>query len=97
MGTRTQMEGLATEHQFLVAGRQYRVLEPFKDHDGDVHPAGETWVFLGYAFAPYDDGLSLFVSTDGDQEWHIRMQCRPEQQGPTLDALSEYLAEPTEP
>ena len=31
------------------------------------------------------------VSLDGEREWHIRMQDRPEEQGPILDKLHEYV------
>jgi len=76
----------------LVRGRRYRVVKTFADFDGDLHRVGESWIFLGRNFLPYEDGLSLFVSLDGDQEWHIRMRWTPEEQGPIIDALGEYLA-----
>jgi hypothetical protein len=82
---------LSSKHQFLAAGLRYRVVKEFADFDRDRHPIGEEWVFLGCAFLPYEDGLSFFVSLDGTQEWHIRLQWRPEQQGGVLDALNEYL------
>ena len=75
----------------LQRGRRYRVVKPFSDFDGDLHSVGETWVFLGQNFLPYEDGLSLFVSLDGDQEWHIRMRCTPEDQGAIIDSLHEYV------
>ncbi len=78
-------------YQFLTAGHKYRVIREFADFDGDRHPAGETWQFCGYSFVPYDDGLSLFVSLDGTQEWQIRLQQRAEEQGPILDRLTEYI------
>lgn len=84
---------LDPSHAFLKAGRRYRVLRTFTDFDGDVHLEGETWTFLGASFLPYDDGLSLFVSKDGVREWQIRMQWRPEAQGPVLDVLGEYLGD----
>lgn len=79
-------------HGFLEAGRRYRVSRGFTDFDGDAHPPGEEWTFLGASFLPHDDGLSLFVSLDGVREWQIRMQWRPDAQGEVLDALSEYVA-----
>jgi hypothetical protein len=82
-----------SRHQHLVAGRRYRVVREFRDHDSDIHSVGEGWIFMGYSFLPYDDGLSLFVSLDGKQEWHIRMQWRPEEQGMVLDNLAEYVVE----
>lgn len=66
-------------------------MKPFRDFDDYEHPIGETWFFVGYNFLPYDDGLSLFVSVDGRQEWHIRMRCSPEDQGPIVDGLRRYL------
>lgn len=76
----------------LEVGLRYRVVRPFTDFDGDAHGAGETWTYLGHNFVPYHDGLSLFVSLDGTQEWHIRMSWLPEDQGPIIDALGDYLA-----
>jgi hypothetical protein len=78
-------------HQFLEAGRHYCVIRPFADHDGHVHPQGEQWTFLGSAFLPYDDGLSLFVSLDGQSEWHIPLQWRADQQAPVVDNLAQYV------
>ena len=78
-------------HDFLEAGRRYRVLREFADFDGDAHYPGEEWAFLGASFLPHDDGLSLFVSLDGVQEWQIRMQWRAEAQGAVLDTLRAYV------
>ncbi len=79
-------------YKFLTAGQRYRVLQRFVDFDRHEHPVGETWIFLGSSFLPYDDGLSLIVSLDGEQEWMIRMQLREEEQGPIDDALDEFIA-----
>ena len=84
-------QNCTSTHQHLVAGRKYRVVREFKDFDGDVHPIGEVWTFMGSSFLPYDDGLSLFVSPDDKCEWHIRMQWRPEQQGEIIDSLPGYI------
>lgn len=80
-----------TKYRSLVAGEVYRVEQAFVDYDGELHEAGEQWTFLGYSFLPYDDGLSLFVSLDGSREWHIRMQLRPDEQQPVVDALEQYV------
>src|SRR3954454_5619493 len=74
------------------AGRSYVVVAAFTDHDGDAHRPGERWIFLGSSFQPHDDGLSLFVSLDGDREWQIRLQWRAEEQGAIIDRLEDYLA-----
>ena len=78
-------------HQHLLPDTSYSVVQPFTDYDGDVHSVGETWAYRGYRFLPYEDGLSLFVSLSNDDEWHIRMQWRPEEQGEILDNLEAYV------
>jgi Domain of unknown function (DUF3601) len=75
----------------LAVGARYAVVREFADFDGGIHPAGETWWFRGHNFLPYDDGLSLFVSLDGQREWHIRLQWVPEQQGRIIDDLETYV------
>jgi hypothetical protein len=82
---------LEAEFGPLDAGRRYRVVRPFVDYDGDTHKVGEAWTFLGKNFLPYDDGVSLFVSLDGTQEWHIRLRWTPEDQADIIDALQDYL------
>jgi hypothetical protein len=78
-------------HLYLEPGQRYRVIKAFTDHDRDAHPEGEEWTFLRSAFVPYHSGMSWFVSFDGVQETHIRMQSTPEEQGPVLDNLADYL------
>ena len=80
-----------SSYRFLKAGAKYRVVRSFTDNDGDLHPEGEAWTFLGHAFLPYEDGLSLFVTLDGVNEWHIRMQCRPEAEGKVVDEFQAYV------
>jgi hypothetical protein len=75
----------------LEPGRRYRVIKAFTDHDRDAHPEGEEWTFLRSAFVPYHSGLSWFVSFDGVQETHIRMQTSAEEQGPIVNNLADYL------
>ncbi len=81
------------KHQHLLAGKNYKVVHEFVDHDGQLHPVGESWLFMGYSFLPYEDGLSLFVSLDGLREWHIPMQWREEEQGPIIDKLESHVQE----
>jgi Domain of unknown function (DUF3601) len=83
---------LQPSHDFLEAGRRYRVSREFRDFDGDAHPPGEEWTFLGASFLPHDDGLSLFVSLDGVREWQIRLQWRVGSQAEILDSLASYVA-----
>ena len=91
-GTYTQHHGIGHGYAHMTAGKRYSVIKPFKDFDGQEHPVGEAWTYLGTAFLPYDDGRSIFVSLDGEKEWHIRMQDRAEEQGPILDNLRDYIA-----
>ena len=90
-GTYTN-HGVGHGFAHMTPGKRYRVVKPFKDFDGQVHPVGEEWTYVGTAFLPYDDGRSIFVSLDGEKEWHIRMQDRAEEQGPILDNLKDYVA-----
>lgn len=75
----------------LQPGRSYEVRERFVDYDGVEHPVGESWLFLGSNFLPYDDGLSLFVSLDGRDEWHIRLQDRPTEQASVVRRLADHV------
>jgi hypothetical protein len=77
----------------LAVGQRYCVIKEFVDFDGDLHPVGESWTFLGQSFLPYDDGLSLFVSLDAERECHIRMQWRPEAQGAIIDDLESHVGQ----
>lgn len=75
----------------LELDRTYRVVRPFVDHDRVTHPVGETWTFVGSAFAPYDDGLSLFVQT-AEGEWHIRLHLFPgDEQARVWDDFAAYV------
>lgn len=76
----------------LTPNQLYRVIAPFTDYDGKVHPIGEEWRFLEKNFVPYDDGLSLFVEQNG-QRVQIRMQWRDEAQGHVIDNFSEHVQE----
>jgi hypothetical protein len=81
----------ARGHDHLQPGARYEVVQAFTDFDGDLHAVGESWTFLTSSFAPYDDGLGLFVSLDGVREWQIRLCWRPEDQGAIIDALQSYV------
>ena len=84
-------QNCSSSHGHLHAGEKYEVVKSFTDYDLVKHPIGESWVFMGSCFLPYDDGLSLFVSPDGQHECHIRMQWREEEQGAILDSFEEYV------
>lgn len=74
----------------LIPGQRYRVVKPFTDYDRQVHPVGETWVFERTNFLPYDDGLTLHVVQDGEQEVY-RLQWREEEQAAVIEGFGEYV------
>lgn len=82
-----------TPYRHLVPARRYEVIRPWTDFDGHTHAIGEAWIFVAWSYLPHDNGLSLFVSLDSQQEWAVQMQCRPEEQGAIVDSLEEYLRE----
>jgi hypothetical protein len=88
----TSHAGISQDYGHLKVGRRYVVVRLFADFDHDDHHPGETWTFLGYSFLPYDDGLSLFVSLDGDREWQIRMQLSDAAQETITRNLPDYVA-----
>ena len=75
----------------LIPGNRYRVTSAFTDFDGHCHAKGETWIYIGSSFLPYDDGLSLFISLTDGAEWQIRLQWRPETQGPIIDSFHDFV------
>jgi hypothetical protein len=79
-----------TSWDILIPGKRFEVIREFSDFDKITHPVGETWLFAGSGFLPYDAGLSLFVQTI-EGEWHIRMQLNPEEQKSIVDELEKYI------
>ena len=75
----------------LVPGKGCRVTSPFRDFDGQEHPAGEATTYVGAAFLPYDDGRSILISVDGEHAWRIRMHDRDAEQREILDHPRDYL------
>jgi hypothetical protein len=84
---RPAASGPGAFHQQMVAGREYMIVRSFNDYDGALRSAGERWVFKGYDFLPYDDGLTLFT----DPGPNVRLQWRPETQGDIIDNLGDYI------
>ena len=76
---------------FLQAGNKYRVVQPFSDYSGYLHPIGEEWMFLGYSFVPYDEGLSLFITFNQLEEWNIPMLYNENGQQDIIESFSEYI------
>jgi hypothetical protein len=76
----------------LSPGQSYRVIGAFKDYDGIIHPVGEYWRFVRKSFLPYEDGLTLFIETDG-QARSFRLQWRTGSQGQIIDNFSDLVVE----
>jgi hypothetical protein len=90
-------DGLPAPQAFniLEPGKRYRVTQAWEDFDRQRHEIGETWTFRTYAFLPYEDGLSWFVSPEEGTNRHIRIQWRPEngQQYEVASNPSAFLEE----
>jgi len=76
----------------LVRGQAYRVIMPFQDADGQDHPVGETWIFLGQMFNKFDDELVLCVRIDGEAEWKIPLVWQANKQEDVIENWRHYLA-----
>ena len=74
----------------LMPGLSYRVAVAFRDYDGTLHPAGESWRFVSKSFLPYDDGLTLWLNRGG-QDGQLRLQWRPEAQAQVIEHFSEFI------
>jgi TPR repeat protein len=74
-------------HEFLTAGKRYRVIQLFIDFDRCVHLPGEQWLFKGHDYFPHDEGTTFFV--DGVDESTIRFQGDGNE---ILSHLEAYLA-----
>ena len=74
----------------LLQGQQYSVIKPFTDYDNIVHEAGETWIYNGTNFLPYEDGLTLHVLKDGVEEVY-RLQWRKEAQAAIIENFKDYV------
>ena len=80
-----------TDFLHLRIGGRYRIVEPFLDFDGEMHRPGVVWTFRGHSFLPYDDGLSLFVTTNDGRDRQIRLRWLEGDQAEIVDNLSAYL------
>lgn len=75
----------------LITGQRYCVVQEFVDYDHQLHPVGETWVFEGTHFLPYEDGLTLHVSAHGLPRVY-RLQQRPEAQAAIIEHFTDFVA-----
>ncbi|MBK7883298.1 MAG: DUF3601 domain-containing protein [Chitinophagaceae bacterium] len=80
-------------HLNLVPGKKYKVIKEFTDFDRQLHPVGETWLFVGTNFLPYDDGLTLHVNKDG-KNIAYRLRWLDSDQGYIIDNFKKLFVEP---
>lgn len=74
----------------LIAGQRYCVVQKFVDYDQVVHPVGETRVFEGTTFVPYEDGLTLHVRAHG-LPLIYRLQQRAEEQTALIEHFTDFV------
>jgi hypothetical protein len=74
----------------LIPGQEYFVIKPFTDYDGIVHGVGETWIYHGTNFLPYDDGLTVHVLVDKEAVVY-RLQWRLEAQAEIIENFNQYV------
>lgn len=75
----------------LVRGERYRVIRPFADADGDEHPLGEEWQFLGSSFSKFDDELILYVRLKSG-DWEFPLIWNASKQQNVIECWREYIA-----
>lgn len=80
----------------LRPGERYFVVWPFVDIIRSAIQSANAGGLVRYAFLPYEDGLTLFLTAPDGQEVQLRLQGRPDAQGSIVDALDTYLS-PVEP
>jgi hypothetical protein len=74
----------------LPQDKQYRVIKEFTDYDRIIHPIGETWIYRGTNFLPYEDGVSVFITVD-DHLYNFRLQWRTEEQADIIDNFPSFV------
>jgi Domain of unknown function (DUF3601) len=79
-----------TDINNLKKGETYKVIREFSDYDSKIHHVGETWTFEKTTFLPYESGLSLFVTENG-QSVMYRFQDEPQQQRDLLSNFMNYV------
>lgn len=78
-------------YRYLRPGRLHRVVRAFADHNGLLHPVGETWTFLRCDSFPSEKGISWFVAMPDGSERQIRLQRRPYHDHGILEYLDDHV------
>ena len=76
---------------WMKCGERYRVTKAFRDGDGDEHPVGEEWIFLGSDFSIYDNMRLLQVSLTLGQVWIFPLFTDRERQKALAESFYTYV------
>ncbi|HEX5106656.1 MAG TPA: hypothetical protein VFV87_22705 [Pirellulaceae bacterium] len=79
------------EEHILIRGHRYRVVKEFKDEDGDLHPIGEDWVFVGSLFSPHDELMLVVVRTRPVFEWEFELEWRSSERDNVVEHFGDYV------
>ena len=76
---------------FLICKAWHRVIKDFQDIDGDWHPIGEEWQFLGCMVNNYDGEVTFAERRSNDDEWQFILGDDKDRQHEVLTRITEYL------
>jgi hypothetical protein len=86
----TQSQG-HWEKRNLIRNQRYEVVKPFLDSDGDEHPVGEEWCFIGSMFSKFDDEITICVRVMSGEEWKFSLIWKQNKQTDVIEHWREYL------
>jgi hypothetical protein len=78
---------------FLVPGKKYRVVRPFLDATKSVHPAGETWTFLGYLPNGFGEATYISVTNEDQTEGGFGIDWNSTEENLGLENLRNFIQE----
>ena len=64
---------------------------PFVDTDGDQHPVGEQWTYIGSWFSKFDDEVTLFVSQSDGTNLVFSLKWTPEAQQHVIEHVQTHI------
>lgn len=76
----------------LIRGKKYRVTKDFVDLDGDIHRAGEEWLFVAGLFSKFDDEITICIHQEGNEDWKIPLSLDSKKQGLVIENIQDYVS-----
>ena len=58
---------LVKKYEIFEEGMSYEVIQSFCDYKNVTYELGDSLLFIGSNYVPYDSGLSLFFEKDGSE------------------------------